>query len=79
MLVMSDATRQRLEDLVNDAKALVAQVHGHPSWVEGAPEKRSFEDHEAEQLVRVARRLSADAVCFARLVDRSLVELKGVG
>ncbi len=74
MLVMSDQTRQRVEDLVNDAKALVAQIHGNPSWVEGAPEKRSFQEHEAEQLVRVARRLAADAVCFARLVETTLAK-----
>lgn len=75
MLVMSDATRQRVEDLMNDAKALAAQVQGKPTWSDKAvPEKRSFQEHEAKQLLRVARRLAADAICFARLLEATLAK-----
>lgn len=75
MLVMSDATRRRVEDIVNDSKSLHAQVRGQPTWsAKDVPEKRSFQEHEAKQLVRVARRLAADAVCFARLLEATLAK-----
>jgi hypothetical protein len=75
MLVMSDATRRRVEDIVNDAKSLAAQVSGKPTWSgKDVPEKRSFQEHEAQQLVRVARRLGADAICFARLLEATLAK-----
>ena len=87
MLVMSDTTRRRVDDLANDVKALVAQVTGKPSWSDKTvPDKRSFEEHEAEHLVKLARRkmlevvgpihLGADAICFARLLEGTLAKVR---
>lgn len=77
MLVMSDATRRRVEDIANDAKAFVAQVQGKPTWSgKDVPEKRDYQEHEAKQLVRVARRLGADAICFARLLEATLAKAR---